>query len=682
MAKRSDTTTPSRRQSASGRRARPAARKSVKKAAVASASPPKPQAKATPPKQGRTARSAKAEAAGAGRATRQTVLAAEAPVPPNGTAEAERRRGLSADPPEFCAMPGDEMPDAYGTRSMDRAYQAHLARFTAGITPFGLGATFAAWWIHLMGAPGKQLQLVEKAGRKTARLSAFAGQAWRNEACTPCIAPLSHDRRFDDKGWRQWPYNLIYQNFLMTQQWWYNATNDVPGLTPAQEKTVSFVSRQMLDMVSPANFIATNPEVLRTTIEQGGANLMRGAMNMIEDWDRAISRKPPLGAEDYLPGRDVAVTEGQVVYRSHLFELIQYAPKTGKVRPEPVLIVPAWIMKYYILDLSPQNSLIGYLVEQGYTVFAMSWRNPTAEDRELGMADYLGGLGKAMDAACAITGAGKLHAMGYCLGGTLLAAQAAAMGRDGDDRLASLTLLATQTDFSDPGELQLFVSESEVTFLENMMWDQGYLDTRQMAGAFQLLRSNDLIWSRYVHEYLMGRRQEMFDLMAWNADATRMPYRMHSEYLRRFYLDNELARGKYELGAAPVALSDIQAPIFCVSTLSDHVAPWQSVYKLHLLTDADLTFVLTKGGHNAGIISEPGRKGRDYRIHSRGRDDRYLSPEAWLDTAARHDGSWWPALVEWLDERSGAPVAPPAMGQESGPFHAREPAPGHYVMQR
>lgn len=632
---------------------------------------------------------APAASTGAGNALARTELASAAPIAANGSAandaaEVERRRGLIADSPEFCAALDEVLPDAYGTRSMDQAYQAHLARFTAGITPFGLGATFASWWIHLLGAPGKQLQLIEKAGRKTARLAAHASQAWRNpEAAAPCITPLSHDRRFDDPAWRRWPYSLIYQNFLMTQQWWYNATNDVPGLTPAQQKTVSFVSRQVLDTVSPSNFVATNPEVLRTTIEQGGANLLRGAINMIEDWDRSVARKPPMGAEAYQPGRDVAVTEGQVVLRTHLFELIQYSPKTERVHPEPILIIPAWIMKYYILDLSPNNSLIKHLVEQGFTVFSMSWRNPTAEDRDHGMDSYLGAVDAAMEAACAITGAKRLHAMGYCLGGTLMAARAAAMGRDRDDRLASLTLLATQTDFSDPGELQLFVSESQVTFLENMMWDQGYLDTKQMAGAFQLLRSNDLIWSRYVHEYLMGGRQEMFDLMAWNADATRMPYRMHSEYLRKLYLDNELARGKYEVGKAPVALSDINAPVFCVSTRSDHVAPWQSVYKLHLLTDSELTFVLTKGGHNAGIISEPGRKGRDYHIHTRRPGDSYLSPEAWLQSAELHEGSWWPACVTWLKERSGAAVAPPKMGQaKKGPYRALGAAPGQYVMQR
>jgi polyhydroxyalkanoate synthase len=604
------------------------------------------------------------------------------PAATEESAERDHREGLDAEPPELdCPQPAQEV-DRYSTESLDRAFKAHLARFTMGVSPFGLASTFFDWGVHLWGSPGKQVQLMEKAARKSARLAIQQTNALYDPETPPCIAPLEHDSRFDGEAWRQWPYSLMAQNFLLTQQWWYNATNDVDGLSRHEEQVTSFVTRQMLDMLSPSNFVWTNPEIARLTLAQGGANLANGFKNFLEDWERQISGKPPVGAEDYRLGREVAVTEGRVVFRNHLLELIQYAPKTGQVQAEPILIVPAWIMKYYILDLSPENSLVKYLVEQGYTVFILSWRNPTSEDRDLGMDDYLEALGQATEAVTEIVPDVKMHAVGYCIGGTLLSTKAAQMARDGDDGLATLTLFATQTDFEQPGELQLFTSESEISFLENTTWDQGYLDTSQMAGAFQLLKSRDLIWSRYVKEYLRGERQGMFDLMAWNADPTRMPYRMHSEYLRSFYLENALAEGRYEVGGAPVALSDISVPVFCVSTTSDHVAPWHSVYKLHLLADTDITFVLTNGGHNAGIISEPDHAGREYQIRTTPADALYASPQDWRSDADRHEGSWWPELVSWLSKHSTGEVEPPKMGGASKRLAPREPAPGTYVFQR
>ncbi len=595
---------------------------------------------------------------------------------------ASRLEDPPAASPEFGPLDPMSEPDRYSTESLDRAVKAHMARFTLGITPFGLATTFLSWGLHLAGAPGKQLALVEKAARKSARLAVHAGQRLRDPETPPCIAPLPSDRRFDDDGWNAWPYAMIYQGFLLTQQWWYNATNGIDGLSRREEQVVSFTVRQLLDILSPANFPLTNPEVSRVALAEGGQNFLRGAQNLMEDWERAISGKPPIGAEAFRPGHEVACTEGRVVCRTHLMELIQYAPTTERVAAEPILIVPAWIMKYYILDLSAENSLVRWLVGQGFTVFCISWRNPTGADRDLGLDDYLDALATALDAVTTICDGAKVQALGYCLGGTLLAAKAAQMARDRDDRLAGMTLLATQTDFEEAGELQLFISESEVAFLENMMWDQGYLDTKQMAGAFQLLRSNDLVWSRYVREYLLGDRAPMFDLMAWNADATRMPCRMHSEYLRIFYLGNKLAQGQFRIGGGPVALSDIEHPIFCVATTSDHIAPWHSVFKLHLLTDSELTFVLTKGGHNAGIVSEPGREGRHFRILTRPEAGRYLPPENWPETAETRDGSWWPALAEWLRAKSGGEVAPPPMGTPDGPYRAGAPAPGSYVLQR
>ncbi|MDH3453262.1 MAG: alpha/beta fold hydrolase, partial [Gammaproteobacteria bacterium] len=336
-----------------------------------------------------------------------------------------------------------------------------------------------------------------------------------------------------------------------------------------------------------------------------------------------------------------------------------------------------------ILDLSPQNSLVKYLLERGHTVFMISWRNPTEEDRDLGMEDYRElGVMAALEAINAIAPERKVHSVGYCLGGTLLSVAAAAMARDGDDRLQSVTLLAAQTDFTEAGELMLFINEGQVNFLESMMWKDGVLDATKMSGAFQLLRSNDLIWSRMVHDYLLGKRQPINDLMAWNADQTRMPYRMHSEYLRRIFLNNDLATGRYEVGGRPVAVSDIRAPIFAVGTVKDHVAPWRSVYKIHLLADADeVTFVLTSGGHNAGIVSEPGHPRRGYQIATRREGENYIDPDTWQAQTPLTDGSWWPAWENWLAERSSGMTKPPELGAADSEYKPLCNAPGTYVLQ-
>jgi polyhydroxyalkanoate synthase len=337
-------------------------------------------------------------------------------------------------------------------------------------------------------------------------------------------------------------------------------------------------------------------------------------------------------------------------------------------------------MKYYILDLSPQNSLVKYLTGQGFTVFMISWKNPEAEDRDLGLDDYRRlGVMAALDAVRGIVPDQKVHAAGYCLGGTLLSIAASAMARDGDDRLKSMTLFAAQTDFTEAGELLLFINESQIAFLENMMAEQGYLDSRQMAGAFQLLNSNDLVWSRVVRDYLMGERRPMTDLMAWNADTTRMPYRMHSEYLRQLFLDNQLVEGRFMVEGRPVALTDIRVPIFAVGTSNDHVAPWCSTYKIHLQTDCEVTYLLTSGGHNAGIVSEPGHAGRSFQMSTRTSDDRYLDADAFTAEAPRKAGSWWPEWADWLRARSGAPVPARAVG--GADRAALCDAPGTYVFQ-
>jgi polyhydroxyalkanoate synthase len=442
---------------------------------------------------------------------------------------------------------------------------------------------------------------------------------------------------------------------------------------------VNFLARQVLDVWSPSNFLWTNPEVLERTLEERGDNLARGFRNWVEDTAQRLSGRPRQHS-DWRVGRDLAVTPGHVVYRNRLMELIQYTPETRSVYPEPVLIVPAWIMKYYILDLAPGKSLIEYLVAQGHTVFAVSWKNPTPEDRDLGMDDYrrLGVLA-ALDAVNTIVPGQNVHGVGYCLGGTLLSLTAAAMARDGDDRLASMTLFAAQTDFTEPGELELFIDESQVAFLEDVMWARGCLSRQQMAGAFQLLNSQDLIWSRMVRHYLMGEREPVIELMAWNADATRLPFRMHGEYLRQLFLRNELATGNYEVDGEPVHLSDIGAPIFAVGTERDHVAPWRSVYKIHHLTRTDVTFLLAAAGHNGGIVAPPGHPRRAFRIASHAPLDPARGPDQYLEEEALQPGSWWPEWQRWLRRYSGRRRAPPPMGASEAGYPPREEAPGTYV---
>jgi len=412
-----------------------------------------------------------------------------------------------------------------------------------------------------------------------------------------------------------------------------------------------------------------------------GMNLVEGSKLFMDDLQRALGGQPPAGSEHFIPGQQVAITPGKVVLRNRLIELIQYSPSTPQVHAEPVLIVPAWIMKYYILDLSPGNSLVRYLVDQGHTVFMISWKNPDAGDRDLGMDDYLKlGPLAALNAVQRIVPGHKVHAAGYCLGGTLLAIAAAALAAQEDTRLATLTMLASQTDFTEPGELSLFIDESQVTFLEDMMWEPGYLDGAQMAGAFQMLRSYDLIWSRITHDYLLGQRRPLNDLMAWNADATRMPFRMHSEYLRGLYLRNDLAEGRWKVDGHAVTVEDITRPWFVIGTESDHVAPWRSVYKIHLLAESEVTFVLTSGGHNAGIVSEPGHPRRHYRWATHAQGAPFIAPEQWLQQAQPERGSWWPRWHDWLAAHGSGLMQPPRMGAAELPPLAD--APGSYVLQR
>ena len=558
-----------------------------------------------------------------------------------------------------------------GATVLDGLLHAAQGRASGGLSPIAQGLAYLDWGAHLANGPFRRAQLAAEAVRDAVRLGdAIMGQT--------AITPRPGDHRFQDPAWSQPPFNLYAQAFLLAEEWWAEAVAAPRGISEGDRRVVAFGVRQWVDMFSPSNVPWLNPEIIRATQQTGGGNFLEGAANFVADVRSAFLGGG--GAEAFHVGRDVAATPGAVVLRNDLIELIQYTPTTPQVEREPVLIVPAWIMKYYILDLKPEDSLIRYLVGQGHTVFAISWRNPTAEFRDLSLDDYrVKGVMAALDAIGDICKGAKTQACGYCLGGTLLAIAAAAMARDGDDRLAGVTLLAAQTDFTEAGELQLFITEDQLAFLDDVMRAQGYLDSSQMAGAFQFLRSNDLIWSRLVKSYLLGEREHPNDLMAWNADATRMPARMHGQYLRRLFLRNELAEGKFPADGRPVALSDIRAPLFVLATERDHIAPWRSVHKIHVLNDADITFVLASGGHNVGVVSPPGLANRHFWIGRREPGDHYVGPDEWQASAERREGSWWPTWSAWLDARASERVEPPAMGSKRHP--PVEPAPGQYVLE-
>jgi polyhydroxyalkanoate synthase subunit PhaC len=583
--------------------------------------------------------------------------------------------------------PRDEDLGADGVPSFetfDRMLRALHARATQGVSPSAIAGAWMDWAVHLATAPGKQSALMLRAAMMMARFGLWLPGAAIGKPHDPPARPPSGDKRFADAAWAEFPFNALAQAHLLSETWWQEAVRHVPGLVRRHETEMGFMMRQLVDVFAPTNVPWMNPVILRRTAQEGGRNLVRGMTNWLEDLDHQLAGKPPVGAETYRVGRDVAVTPGKVVYRNDLMELIQYEPTTESVHAEPILIVPAWIMKYYILDLSPENSLVRWLVGHGHTVFIISWKNPDARDREISLDDYRqDGVMPALEAVSAIVPDRKIHACGYCLGGTILTIAAATMARDHDDRLASVTLLAAQTDFAEAGELMLFLDERQLMLLDDLMWDQGYLDTRQMAGAFQALRSNELLWSRLIRTYVLGDRDEMSALSAWNSDQTRMPARMHSEYLRGLFLENRLSAGRFAVDGRVIAMRDIRAPIFAVGTTGDHIAPWRSVYKVSLFTDTDVTFALVSGGHNVGVVNPPGQGKGLFQLMTRRHGQRYMDPDTWATQAPSHDGSWWPDWEAWLVEAgSKSRVPPPTMGRPADGYIVLGDAPGRYVQIR
>lgn len=553
---------------------------------------------------------------------------------------------------------------------MDRTYQANLGKLTAGISPAAISTAYYSWGAQIAQSPGT---LLKHMLFPILHMNNYLSHLLNYEK-----PANGKDVRFHTENWRLYPWRLWAEHFLQIEKWCLSVSKDVPGLPSHVKRTTSFRTRQILDALSPSNFILTNPDLLQETIRSDGKNLITGTQLALQDFLEKITGSPPAGVENFIPGKQVAITQGKIVYKNHLIELIQYEAQTQKVYKEPILIVPAWIMKYYILDLMPENSMVNWLTRQGHTVFIISWRNPDKEDRNLGIDDYyqLGAMA-AINKVSEYFPKSQIHLMGYCLGGTLAMITAAAMAKKEDHRLGTLSLLAAQGDFTEAGELILFITKSEVSFIKSMMWEQGYLDTKQMAGTFQMLRSYDLIWSKMVQDYMHGTQRGMIALLAWNSDATRMPYKMHSEYLEQLFLNNDFSEGRFAIKGELIAPKNIQIPVFAVSTEQDHVSPWKSVYKTHLLINSDLTFVLTNGGHNAGIVSEPGHPNRSYHIKERKKDSAYLDPKSWITEAEQRNDSWWLAWHEWLVNHSSRQMIKPPKLDPKLP-----PAPGHYVLQK
>ncbi|MGH8210332.1 MAG: PHA/PHB synthase family protein [Steroidobacteraceae bacterium] len=564
---------------------------------------------------------------------------------------------------------------------LERQLRAQLATVTGGLAPDDYLQAWWNWYLNLANEPGKQLSLAQSALQKTLDTWQFAARAATGDPASPAD-PVPG---FGDSAWNVWPFNVYAKSYANWATWMQEALGAGSKGPDPGEARLRFATQQLLDAASPANFLHTNPELLNKTVAESGQNLVRGLQNWLEDAERTLTGRRSRTPAQFEVGRDVAVTPGKVIFRNRLIELLQYSPQTESVYAEPVLITPAWIMKYYILDLSPRNSLVRYLVEKGHTVFVVSWKNPTVVDRDLGMDDYVQlGFKDALDAVNAIVPKRKVHAVGYCIGGTLLSIGAALLGGTRDRRLASVSLLAALTDFSEPGDLSVFISPSQLAMLEAVMHKSGLLESERMSAAFTMLRSRDLLWTPAVNTYLRGERAKPNDLMAWNADGTRMPWRMHSEYLNKLYLKNELAQGQFTVGAQRIDLKSVRVPMFVVGTETDHVAPWHAVYKARELTRSpDYTFLLTSGGHNAGIISGPAHPKRRFRVLTWSNDSESLTPEDWFTAVPVRPGSWWPEWQRWLAKRSD-PQQQPARAiaaTQAAPGSILEDAPGRYVRE-
>lgn len=485
------------------------------------------------------------------------------------------------------------------------------------------------------------------------------------------------DKRFADEMWQQHPiFNFIKEYYLLTANHIKETLTAMEGIDPNTAHKVMFFTKQMLDALSPTNFILTNPQVLRTTIETRGINLLEGFQRLLTDLEQHHGKLQiqMTDLKAFAIGKNLAVTPGKVIYQNKLMQLIQYSPQTETVFAKPVLIIPPWINKYYILDLSPENSFVNWLVQQGHTVFMISWINPDEKYAHEDFADYLfAGPLTAIKIIKEVTDSDQVNAIGYCLGGTLLACAAAYLAARHDQSLNSLTYFATLLDFSEPGELGVFIDENQISLLEQQMWQKGFLDGNTLAITFNTLRANDLIWSYFVKNYLQAEEPAPLDVLYWNSDATNMPAQMHSFYLRNFYLHNNLIKPNHlEFAGVPINLQNITAPTFFIAAAQDHIAPWQSIYAAINSHGGNKQFILSGSGHIAGIINPPQKNKYHYQIN----DNLMPNAQAWQDSAQKHPGSWWPHWENWLQPFSGEKIPARIPGAHTAII---EDAPGTYV---
>ncbi len=493
----------------------------------------------------------------------------------------------------------------------------------------------------------------------------------------PVVEPEGDDRRFRDEEWtRNAVFDYMKQSYLLSSNWIQDLMGGVDGLEPKTKKKLEFYTKLYASALSPTNFAATNPEVLRATAETKGENLVKGLQNLLDDFERGKGQLAikMVDNDAFEVGKDLATTPGKVVFQNDLIQLIQFTSTTEKVYKKPLLIVPPWINKYYILDLRPQNSFIRWVVEQGYMVFVVSWVNPDAKLAQKTFDDYMvEGPLAALDAVGKATGMKSVNVLGYCIGGTLVACTAAYLAAKNDTRINSATFLTSLVDFEQVGEIDVFIDEEQVQNLEKMMNKRGFLEGSEMAATFNTLRANDLVWSFVINNYLMGKEPFPFDILYWNGDSTRMPAAMHSAYLHRMYLDNALSKGEMELDGTVLNLTKVKVPAYLLSTREDHIAPWESTYKATQLYTGKTTFTLAASGHVAGVVNPPEKNKYGYWTNTK----NPKSSEEWLKTAKQHDGSWWPHWEKWIAKQSGAMVAAREPGK--GKLKVIEDAPGSYV---